>query len=60
MTFAAILMLGTGCATSIAVEPSLNPFCTLVGPPPGDMIPEAGAPTGWVDEYLAVYDETCG
>ena len=59
MTLAAILLSVPGCVTSTAADRALNPFCSLVGPPPPEMIPADAAPHGWIDDYLAVYDEAC-
>lgn len=61
MLCALILTSLSGCAAGSAAptSPSLNPFCSLVGPPPPEMLPEPGAPFGWIDRFLAVYDETC-
>lgn len=53
---ALILLSVTACETSIAT--GANPFC-IVGAPPAELIPEAGAPHGWADDFLAVYDVTC-
>lgn len=60
MTCAAILLLGTSCATAtVPADRAANPFCTVVGPPPPEMIPAAGEPFGWIDKYLATFDVTC-
>ena len=52
-----MLMAVSGCGTVTA--PTANPFCLIVGPPPASMIPAEGEPFGWIDSYLAIYDEVC-
>lgn len=52
------LIGANGCAGNIASNAALNPFC-VVGPPPPELIPAPGAPHGWIDDFLAVFEETC-
>ena len=59
MPLAAILLSVSACGTSTGSDRALNPFCTLVGPPPAELIPADGEPAGWIDEFLAVYDTAC-
>ena len=59
MPLAAILMSVSACATSTGADRALNPFCSIVGPPPAEMIPAEGEPFGWVDSYIATFDATC-
>lgn len=56
---ATILLTLSGCGTSTGADSRIDPFCVVVGPPPPELIPEPGAPHGWIDNYLAVYDEVC-
>lgn len=51
-----ILAIVSGCGTATGAG---DPFCAVVGPPPPEMIPAPGDPPGWVDRYLAVFDEIC-
>lgn len=54
-----MLLSGCGTVTAEPDTPALNVFCVMVGPPPGDMIPEPGAPHSWIDNYLVAYDTEC-
>lgn len=58
-TSVVILASLNACGTSTGADRSLNPFCSIVGPPPAEMIPAEGEPHGWIDDYLAVYDASC-